>query len=1009
MTQPVASLIESLVSAPGLGVREAGEKMLRVLSGGAVTPEAFRDDPRILVGPDHRASRYLAQVTWRALGDDYESVDEVIAGLYGVLDRNPPTIEAKSSHSEDLNGRVLIPEAKVLRIRHPVAAESGQWEAVLEAQVTSGPMRDHEIEIRTRSAVNPTACFIVPYFWVHATFAAYNLIQTSDRGFEDCPETFFVLEPLRQVNATSVARSLNCPKPQIDQIRRGRGDVTIHTLKGMLVHGIFDRILEGEDDIESCYDAVLPGFLVQMATVTDDLVDEAAFRTEVLRHAKAIKDFVDINPHMREDPQLELRRYSATLGIQGRIDAVFQSGNRLDVVELKTGKRLYLTDHAQLFIYRLLLSDMIRRAHNLGDEKLDLTTRLMSSHDGTTTPLRIEADFYQVMEARNRLVAMSYALARSQSHLKMRYPGFDSAVCDACLRWTRADCEESTALFGDRSDAEDGPALEYFRKFSRLIQQEKWTADQDLADLLDDSRIGYRVRNFRTISGAHCRSEESGEFIFDFEDNRSDLGRGDRVLIHSGRISSSAIFHGYIRSIENQHARIFIPLKNLSEETFKEGSWTIDRFPSDQTSVAGQTALYDFLRSPMDEKKRVILGDVVAAGTSSESTPPSRTMATGGDLNTSQIQAVERASGCQTFHLIWGPPGTGKTKVIPRIVAESGGSVLLGAFTNTAVDKMLLALLDYDPAARFVRVGRASASPELASRLGARASEYFTDDLAASTKSPGDLRLLLDEIPIVAATSHRASSHPYVRGRSFDMAVVDEASQLTEPLTLGLVMRARRFVLIGDDRQLPPVVRTIGLGYSMFERLKNVVESEAPELLTLLDIQYRMHPDIMGVSNRLYYEGLLTSGVSRDDRRPVSGSPIEFHPVESTSDGRSNLAEARVVQGLVGGLSGDTSPESIGVISPFRAQVVLLRRFLEGTGVAVDTVERFQGGEREVIILSFVRSHGTGFVFDDRRFNVAITRARSKLVMVAHPDLFRNTRYAWICEFSETPKTSTTT
>src|SRR5262245_65212884 len=84
--------------------------------------------------------------------------------------------------------------------------------------------------------------------------------------------------------------------------------------------------------------------------------------------------------------------------------------------------------------------------------------------------------------------------------------------------------------------------------------------------------------------------------------------------------------------------------------------------------------------------------------------------------------------------------------------------------------------------------------------------------------------------------------------------------------------------------------------------------------------------------------------------------------------------------------------ESIGVVSPFRAQVVLLRQMLGGTGVTVDTVERFQGGERDIMILSFVRSRGTGFVFDDRRLNVAITRARRKLVLVAHPRLFLKSR-----------------
>jgi superfamily I DNA and/or RNA helicase len=130
--------------------------------------------------------------------------------------------------------------------------------------------------------------------------------------------------------------------------------------------------------------------------------------------------------------------------------------------------------------------------------------------------------------------------------------------------------------------------------------------------------------------------------------------------------------------------------------------------------------------------------------------------------------------------------------------------------------------------------------------------------------------------------------------------------------------------------------------------------------------------------------------------------------VESEREGRSNPDEARMVLDLVRLFtqSHGIQPESIGVVSPFRAQVVLLRQMLGGTGVTVDTVERFQGGERDIMILSFVRSRGTGFVFDDRRLNVAITRARRKLVLVAHPRLFLKSRYAWICTFTETLKTA---
>jgi superfamily I DNA and/or RNA helicase len=188
----------------------------------------------------------------------------------------------------------------------------------------------------------------------------------------------------------------------------------------------------------------------------------------------------------------------------------------------------------------------------------------------------------------------------------------------------------------------------------------------------------------------------------------------------------------------------------------------------------------------------------------------------------------------------------------------------------------------------------------------------------------------------------------------------------------------------------------------LFERLKK--ETRA---LTLLNTQYRMHPRIMDVSNRLFYDGRLCSGVAEGDRTPPEGSPVVFTPVEAEGDGRSNISEAHVVANMVRFFIRDRAvpPHAVGVVSPFRAQVVLLRHMLEDSGVMIDTVERFQGGERDIMILSFVRSQG-GFVLDERRLNVAVTRARRKLILVGHPELFRNSRYAWICTFTETLKTA---
>src|SRR5882672_5071441 len=1020
----VHGLIDKLLESPAVSVPEAGEQLLAALSAGQLGRDAFLNDPLALVGPPYFASRYLAQVTLRTVKGEYETLEEVVASLSALIERNPPILEPKRQATAD---RVVLPEAKVLDLRYPVKVDGGVWESSIDALVTSGPFRDSEVRIRIRSDQNRTACFLVPHLWIHSAIAAYNLAPLGDGDFAACAETFFVLEPMRQVNATSIARSLHCTKPQLDQLRRGKGDVTIHTLKGQLIHSIFDRMLEGAEDLESAYRAVLPGFLVPLASVTDDFFDEDAFRADVLRHTASLKEFIERNPHLLEHSQLELKRYSATIGIQGRIDAVFRAGNRIDILELKTGARIRPEDHAQLFIYRLLLSDLVRRWQRNDGQDVEVTSRLLSSVDGSFAPLRVTTDFYQVLDARNKLIAMQYAVGRNAPHIAPRHEGFNEQICGSCPSWTRNRCKEMSDVFGDRPGASESPELEYFRRFTSLVQRERWSADQEVADLLDDSRLEFRVKSFRTICGVRV-VPGAEPFTFEYAENTSDLERGDSVLIHAGRISSTSTYHGYVREIDTRRMRVSIPLKNLDTSVFEGQDWIVDRFPSDVTAEASHTALYDFLVAPMNGKKAVILGtrakardyigDQMSAGNAlAENALAKNVLAENvlspnvvagfsrRSLNFTQQEAIDRAVNCDVFHLIWGPPGTGKTRVIPEIVERINGPVLLGAFTNTAVDKMLIALLDHDPSTRFLRVGRASDSPEVAAKLQGDPAEFFTENLALKYGTVHAVKEALQRTNLVAATAHRASTIPYLRSRSFEMAIVDEAGQLTEPLTLGLILRARRFVLIGDDRQLPPVVRTRGLAHSMFERLKK--DSGA---ITLLDTQYRMHPQIMDISNRLFYGGRLRAGITGQERCPPDGLPVVFIPVESRRDGRSNPEEAGVVVDIVRSLTRDfgVAPESIGVVSPFRAQVVLLRQMLNGANVTVDTVERFQGGERDIMILSFVRSRGTGFVFDDRRLNVAITRARRKLILVAHPELFRKSRYAWICTFTETLRTAGT-
>src|SRR5207249_3644376 len=145
--------------------------------------------------------------------------------------------------------------------------------------------------------------------------------------------------------------------------------------------------------------------------------------------------------------------------------------------------------------------------------------------------------------------------------------------CSSCPSWTRNRCKDASDIFGDRpvSNAvrHDSAELEYFRRFTRLVQRERWHADQEVADLLDDSRLEYRVKTFRAICGARIVSSEE-PFTFEFSQNTSDLQCGDSVLIHAGRISSTSTYHGFVRDISMKNIRVWIPLKNLSTAVFEE-------------------------------------------------------------------------------------------------------------------------------------------------------------------------------------------------------------------------------------------------------------------------------------------------------------------------------------------------------------------------------------------------------------------------------------------------------
>ncbi len=623
---------------------------------------------------------------------------------------------------------------------------------------------------------------------------------------------------------------------------------------------------------------------------------------------------------------------------------------------------------------------------------------------------------------------------------------------------------DGARLHGKRMRAWSGLDLsedetDHFQVLARLVQVEAQAEARQAwvrAQRLSPSQAEKRGQSLLGLSVESAEEGLGGRFILKLRKRKrahplpwTRLGIGSPVALTSEASHERPTYRGIISGTDSRF--VWVALDELPVGSRDRLTWRIDLAHDEAATQRQLAALQRARHSAGDrlaELRDVLMGRKAPAFANHPGPIDFDTR-----LNPFQQDAVRHALAAQDVALIHGPPGTGKTTTIVEVIRQClkrGQRVLASAPSNRATDNLLERLLPLG--FPVVRLGHpARVLPELRKatldlQVEAHASFAHAQNLQAQAKSlrrraerqpnsrnarrirqllrqdaqrletqarrlqAGIAEDVLDHAQVVCTTTTGLDAD-VLGNQQFDLAVIDEACQGTEPGCWIPLLRSRKVVLAGDHCQLSPTVLSkeaeeAGFGISLFERVHGLF---GPTITRRLEVQYRMNEQIMRFSSLEFYENALVSHPSVSEHR-LAGLPglnssgltqaaVDYHDTaglnyreeqETAGDSRYNTAEAVLVTRQVRHLvEAGLPPQDIGVITPYSAQVRLIRRLLPDPliagGLEVNSVDGFQGREKEAIVISLVRSNEDqqiGFLSEIRRTNVALTRARRKLIVI---------------------------
>ena len=796
------------------------------------------------------------------------------------------------------------------------------------------------------------------------------------------------------------------------------------------------------------------------------------FKEDAYRQVENIKEAVtelleSQQPKTKSQALLEPSFVCENLGLQGRVDLMTSDKHLL--VEQKSGKNwnlehsanptpiashLYAEAH---YVQLLLYYGVLRYNFHLPADKVDI--RLLYSRYPAKQGLLVvnyyQKLFHEAIRLRNQIVAQEF---------KMAQEGIGSIMPQIEVLKTLSDTE--------RAYVERMLFFVYREQLAQKVGTQEGQGgtvanlwNMPLTEKRDTGSILYGLRMLHKEQSSTYNGFDRLTFsIPDMEDDfLPNFRRNDTVCVYAyegePNVCAAILYKGVIEQLTDHEVIVRLNDGQQNPEVFADTTYAIEPSFSDRGTTASIRSLQAFcMASP--ERRALLLGE--RAPRCDKSLQLSRS------YHPHYDDILLKAKQARDYFILQGPPGTGKTSMALRFLVEEELSTvncqlstvncqlstLLMSYTNRAVDEICAMLTD--ASIDYLRLGsETSCDPRFA--------DHLLDRAIGEHPRLDKIRQMMMDTKVVVSTTSTMLSRPYLfQLKHFSLCIVDEASQILEPNIIGLLSSPQidRFILIGDHKQLPAVVqqpdddpRLSACRLSLFERLLRVEREAGRTAFTaILQRQGRMHPDIAAFPNEMFYakEQLQPVPCPHQEEQQLNYTQpskdklddllkqrrVIFFPSDTrtTRDTRTTSAtrvtsisdkvnpyEAKMTADLLHRIYRQygkhfDAARTVGVIVPYRNQIAMIRREIEALDIpvlldiSIDTVERYQGSQRDVIIYCFTvrKPYQLDFLtancFEeddktiDRKLNVAMTRARKQLLMTGEERvLCQNPLFAELC------------